>query len=103
MKTGTIKWFDPLLKNGFIKQDKGDYVVSWKLLNAMEVIDWIDALKEALKINIPDILNTDQGPQFTSTNWVDCLVNNNVKISMNGKWRFFDCNGLFHSQWTVVS
>ena len=49
MKTGTIKWFDPLLKNGFIKQDKGDYVVSWKLLNAMEVIDWIDALKEALK------------------------------------------------------
>lgn len=66
------------------------YIISWKLLNTMEVIDCIEALQEALKTNIPDIFNTDQGSQFTSTNWVDCLVNNNVKISMNGKGRCFD-------------
>jgi putative transposase len=66
------------------------YIISWRLLNTMEVIDCIEALQEALEINVPDIFNTDQGSQFTSTNWVDCLVKNNVKISMNGKGRCFD-------------
>lgn len=66
------------------------YIISWKLLNTMEAIDCIDALKAALKINIPDIFNTDQGSQFTSTNWVECLLNNKIQISMNGKGRCFD-------------
>lgn len=66
------------------------YIVSWKLLNTLEVCDCIEALQEALTINIPDIFNTDQGSQFTSINWVDCLLKNNVKISMSGKGRCFD-------------
>ena len=56
----------------------------------MEAIDCIDALQAALKINIPDIFNTDQGSQFTSANWIECLLNNKVQISMNGKGRCFD-------------
>lgn len=66
------------------------YIISWKLLGTMEAIDCLDALKEALTTNIPDIFNTDQGSQFTSTNWIDCLLNNKVKISMNSKGRCFD-------------
>lgn len=66
------------------------YIVSWKLLNTMEALDCVDALKEALTINIPDIFNTDQGSQFTSNNWLNYLINNNVKVSMNGQGRCFD-------------
>lgn len=66
------------------------YIISWKLLNTMEVIDCIDALHSALKINTPDIFNTDQGSQFTSSHWINCLLNNKVQISMNGKGRCFD-------------
>jgi putative transposase len=66
------------------------YIVSWKLLNTMEVIDCIGALHAALETNIPDIFNTDQGSQFTSADWINCLLNNNVKVSMNGKGRCFD-------------
>lgn len=66
------------------------YVISWKLLNTMEAVDCVDSLKEALSINIPDIFNTDQGSQFTSNSWISYLLNNNIKISMNGKGRCFD-------------
>lgn len=66
------------------------YIISWRLLNTMEAINCVDALKEALNINIPDIFNTDHGSQFTSTSWIECLLNNKVQISMNGKGRCFD-------------
>lgn len=65
-------------------------IISWRLLNTMEAIDCVDALTTAFRTNIPDIFNTDQGSQFTSTNWIECLLNNKVQISMNGKGRCFD-------------
>ena len=66
------------------------YSVGWKLLNTLEVNDCIEALYEALAVNIPDIFNTDQGSQFTSNDWINCLLQNNIKISMSGKGRCFD-------------
>ena len=47
-------------------------------------------MKEALaKYGTPEILNTDQGRQFTSGAWIDVLVDADIKISMDGKgaWR----------------
>ena len=37
----------------------------------------------------PNIFNTDQGSQFTSSDLTDLLKNNGIKISMDGKgcWR----------------
>ena len=37
----------------------------------------------------PEIFNTDQGSQFTSSDLTDLLKNNGIKISMDGKgcWR----------------
>jgi len=66
------------------------YIVSWKLLTTLEVNDCIETLHEALAVNIPDIFNSDQGSQFTSGDWIDCLLQNNIKISMSGKGRCFD-------------
>ncbi len=66
------------------------YIISWKLLNTMEVADCIEVLHDALMVNVPDIFNSDQGSQFTSIAWINCLLTNNIKISMNGKGRCFD-------------
>ena len=50
----------------------------------------IEALEEALsRFDRPDIFNTDQGSQFTSTDFTKVLLTEKIKISMDGKgaWR----------------
>ncbi len=43
-----------------------------------------------LKQGIPEIINSDQGCQFTSAIWIETLMQNNVLISMDGKGRWSD-------------
>ena len=38
----------------------------------------------------PGILNSDQGSQFTSPNFINLLKKNNIQISMDGKGRALD-------------
>jgi putative transposase len=50
----------------------------------------IEAVEEALaKHGTPEIFNTDQGSQFTSTDFIKVLAAHEIKISMDGKgaWR----------------
>jgi transposase InsO family protein len=48
-------------------------------------------LNEAIhKFGPPEIMNTDQGSQFTSFAWADRLHRAGVRISMDGKGRFLD-------------
>jgi len=50
----------------------------------------VDALNEAIhKFGPPDIMNTDQGSQFTSFVWTDGSRRSNVRISIDGKGRSF--------------
>ena len=50
-----------------------------------------EALEEAIDIyGKPQIFNTDQGSQFTSTTFTDVLKSNDIRISMDGKRRWFD-------------
>ncbi len=66
-------------------------ILSWKLSNTMDKEFCIDALEEALaKHPKPQIFNTDQGSQFTSTAFTGILIENNIKISMDGKGRALD-------------
>jgi putative transposase len=66
-------------------------VLAWRLSNTMEVDFCVEALNEALiRFGPPDIMNTDQGSQFTSWAWTDRLRKAGVKISMDGKGRFLD-------------
>jgi transposase InsO family protein len=48
-------------------------------------------VEEALaRFGRPAIFNTDQGSQFTSTDFTDVLVAANVRISMDGRGRWMD-------------
>ena len=66
-------------------------ILAWRLSNTMDVDFCIEALKEALaKHGTPEIFNTDQGSQFTSSDWIELLTDAKVKISMDGKGRWID-------------
>lgn len=60
------------------------YIVSWSLSNSMETGFCLEALKKGLVYAQPEIINSDQGSQFTSDDWVDYLNEYGIKISMTG-------------------
>jgi len=66
------------------------YVMSWELCDRLEVDFVIYALEKALEIAIPEILNSDQGSQFTSIVHTSKLNENAIKISMDGRGRCMD-------------
>ncbi len=66
------------------------YVVGWSLANTLETSFCIEALKSGLMIAKPEIVNSDQGCQFTSVDWIVFLRENEIKISMTGKGRCTD-------------
>lgn len=66
-------------------------ILSWKISNTLDRSFCIEVLNEAIvKYGKPEIFNTDQGSQFTSIEFTKVLLNNNIKISMNGKGRALD-------------
>ncbi|MFX4295948.1 IS3 family transposase [Pseudosulfitobacter pseudonitzschiae] len=66
-------------------------VLAWRISNTLEADFCVEALNEAIhKFGLPEIMNTDQGSQFTSFAWTDRLRRTGVRISMDGKGRFLD-------------
>lgn len=61
------------------------YVESWRLSNLLDVSFCIEALEEALEKGCPDIVNTEQGSQFTSDDFTEVLRAKEVAISMDGR------------------
>jgi putative transposase len=66
------------------------YVLAWRLSNTMDTSFCLDALEDALRKGRPEIFNTDQGAQFTSTAFTDKLETAGVRISMDGCGRWLD-------------
>jgi putative transposase len=66
------------------------YVTGWHLSPSLDTQSCLIALNKALKIASPDIINSDQGCQFTSTDWKEALDEHHIKISMTGKGRCLD-------------
>jgi putative transposase len=65
-------------------------VLAWRLSITMEAAFCIEALEDALARHArPEIFNTDQGSQFTSSAFTGVLSENGIAISMDGKgsWR----------------
>ena len=65
-------------------------VLAWRVSITLEADFCIEAVEEALaKHGTPEIFNTDQGSQFTSTDFIKVLAAREIKISMDGKgaWR----------------
>ena len=66
-------------------------VLAWRLSNTMDAEFCVEALKEALaRFGKPEIFNTDQGSQFTSSDFTGVLRDAEVEISMDGRGRWMD-------------
>lgn len=66
-------------------------ILSWKLTNTLNVMESIEILEKAVNMyGKPDIINSDQGSQYTSEQWTQCVENKGIKLSMDGKGRCKD-------------
>jgi putative transposase len=67
-------------------------VLSWEVSNTMDTGFCVRALKAAMASTgrKPTIFNTDQGSQFSSSEWTGELKKNGIEISMDGKGRWMD-------------
>lgn len=67
------------------------YVVSWEISDTLESDFCVYAVEKALKnAGRPEILNSDQGSQYTSKGYTNLLRENDIAISMSGKGRCWD-------------
>jgi len=65
-------------------------VLSWKVSVTMDVHFCLEAVEQAIaRFGPPEIMNTDQGSQFTSLAFTSLLKDHGIRISMDGKgaWR----------------
>lgn len=76
------------------------YILSWELSITLEKEFCIDALNKALKISKPEVFNSDQGPQYTSEDFIDVLEGD-IRISMDGRGRLYD-NIFVERLWRTV-
>ena len=78
-------------------------VLSWRISNTLEAQFCVDALNEAIhKFGPPEIMNSDQGSQFTGHEWTSALSEAGVKISMDGRGRWID-NRMIERLWRSVT
>ena len=86
---GVIDWFSR-------------YILSWKLSNSLDSDFCIEALEDALNsFDKPEIFNTDQGSQYTSSDFTSKLLNRGIKISMDGRGRALD-NVIIERFWRTL-
>jgi len=90
-------------------------IVGFQLSNSLCVDACVGALKDAiLKHDKPDIINSDQGSQFTSNEWIEELKVHGVTVSMTGKgrcrdnahierlWKSFKYEGSYLYKWNSI-
>ncbi len=78
-------------KADFLKEDlHSRCIVGWEIDDTLDTRMVINALKKAFKVAKPLILNSDQGCQFTSTEYIVFLKENHIRQSMDGKSRWAD-------------
>lgn len=77
------------------------FVIAWNISNTMDLSFCIDLVNKALAQGRPEIFNTDQGSQYTSTDFLEILTLANIRISMDGKGRATD-NAIVERLWRTV-
>ena len=78
------------------------YVVHWSVSNTMDAEWCAQVFNKATKMyGSPEIINTDQGSQFTSEVFTTTVLSKNVKLSMDGKGRATD-NAFIERLWRSV-
>jgi putative transposase len=77
-------------------------VLSWRISNTLDTEFCVEAVEEALaRYGGPEIFNTDQGAQFTSSDFTELLKSHKVQISMDGRGRVQDNIFIERLWWTL--
>ena len=67
------------------------YIVGWELSDSLDTAPVLEALKKAISEHgIPAIINSDQGSQFTSEQYMNYLSSMKIRQSMDGRARWVD-------------
>lgn len=78
------------------------YIVGWDVFNSLDAENAMGVLKRAImQQGKPEIINSDQGSQFTCALWTEYLESENIRISMDGKGRATD-NIFIERFWRTV-
>lgn len=79
------------------------YVINWSISNTMEASWCVEVINEAVrKHGKPEIINTDQGSQYTSEEFSEFVTKEcEIKLSMDGKGRATD-NAFIETLWKTV-
>lgn len=66
-------------------------ILGWSISNSLDAQWCRQMLEETIKLHgKPEILNSDQGSQYTSALWTQYLEKEGIQISMDGKGRALD-------------
>lgn len=67
------------------------YIVGWELSDTLDTAPVLQAVENAIgKYGTPAIINSDQGSQFTSDDYITTLKTHGIRQSMDGKARWVD-------------
>ncbi|MEM9487039.1 MAG: IS3 family transposase [Cyanobacteria bacterium P01_F01_bin.116] len=78
------------------------YVLNWSVSNTMEAQWCREMIAQAIEqYGKPQIINTDQGSQYTSTEFSKFILDAGIKLSMDGKGRATD-NAFIERLWRTV-
>jgi len=78
------------------------FVVAWDVFNSLDAENSLMVLKKAIdQYGKPEMVNSDQGSQFTCALWTEYLEKSGIKISMDGKGRALD-NVFIERLWRTV-
>ena len=78
------------------------YVVGWGISNTMSAEWCVQIVQQAIETHgKPEIINSDQGSQFTSEAYTEALKGHGIQISMDGKGRAID-NIFIERLWRTV-
>lgn len=66
------------------------YILAWELSNSLDTSFCLMAFEQACAIRKPQIINTDQGAQYTSLVFTERVISSGIALSMDGKGRAID-------------
>jgi len=67
------------------------FILGWALSDTLETAPVIESMRKAFEdFGRPGIINSDQGPQYTSEDYIRLLSDNAIRQSMDGKARWVD-------------
>ena len=67
------------------------FIVGWTLSNTLSASNCKELMEDCIRVwGAPEIVNTDQGSQYTTKAWEDLLTKYDIRISMDGRGRCKD-------------